>query len=148
MYTKESLEKLKEEKIHEWCKGVFINCPKDMTEAHKAEIKHMMDVRIRDQTYFRVIYKSDCGCDVFKTYIIDRFPMSPVILSRCPECKKHCHMEISNPIIFYDPLNDVEIPIEKFIDDYKIMDTPQKPYIEAYQIAYLFHSLEEACKDD
>ena len=101
-------------------------------DAINEEALHYARRKMEEATKISVIYNPDCGCEVDQFYALDRFPMSPVILATCPECKKFCHMEISEPITFHCKLSDTDISLED-LQDAVITESNQSNYLKAYQ---------------
>jgi len=114
-------------------KLIIENWPEGTTEEQKdyarAFLKHIAD----EQTRLCVIYNPDCGCSIDQMVVLDRYPMSPKIISRCPECKKGCLMEISDPIRFHLPLTDQDFSLED-LKDFIVDETCDQAYlIKRYQ---------------
>ena len=90
--------------------------------------------KLQERSFFlQVVYNPSCGCPIDQMVLLDRFPMSTkIICGKCPECKKGCVMEISDPITFHDPLQDVDLTLEEL---YKcvIPDSEQAHVIRKYQ---------------
>lgn len=106
--------------------------PDDYDEKKKEIARQYIEwIKKRDYSVC-VIYNPDCGCKVDQFVILDRFPMSKKIISSCPECKKGCLMEISNPPIFYDQLNKIELTLKE-LQDVVIANTWQQSYLEWYK---------------
>jgi hypothetical protein len=87
--------------------------------------------RAKEMERLCVIYNPDCGCEVDQFVVLDRYPMSQKIISKCPICEKLCLMEISNSIIFHDPISKSDYTIED-LRQMHITDTEQAPFIKAY----------------
>ena len=114
--------------------GKFIeisNWPEGITEEQKQYFISYIKHRSEENTRLWVIYHPDCGCHVDQFVLLDRYPMSPKIISRCPECKKGCLMEISDPIIFHLPLTDQDLTLED-LKKFHITESPQKGLIGKY----------------
>jgi len=106
------------------------------------EIEHYFEEKMKRDSYLRVVYNPECGCKVDKHILLESRPMLPVILGVCPACNKYCQLERSDPIIFYDPITETNIPIDK-LSDYVITESPQKRIIQAIQFSYIFKQLEK-----
>ena len=90
--------------------------------------------RLQESSYFlQVVYNPSCGCPIDQMVLLDRFPMSDkIICCKCPQCAKGCVFEISDPIIFHDPLRNEDITLEEL---YKaiVPDGEQSHLIRKYQ---------------
>jgi hypothetical protein len=111
----------------------FIVWPKEFSEEQKECFKSYLEFFARKQQSLCVIYLPDCGCPIEQMVILDRYPMSPKIISSCPECKKGCLMEISDPIAFYLPLTKQDFSLEDLKKMY-VTDSPQKDLINCYKL--------------
>lgn len=78
-----------------------------------------------------VIYNPDCGCEIDQFVLLDRYPMSKKIHFFCPKCHTGCLLEISDPILFHYPLQNLDLTREELRDGV-IMDSYQKEYLESY----------------
>lgn len=109
-------------------------------ELIQREVDYILKWNERESSSLCVIYNPDCGCSVDQFVLLDRVPMSPKIISSCPNCKKGCLMEISDPIIFYDPLEEKDIPLNQLVN-YVILQSWQEDYIKTYQFIWLLEYL-------
>ena len=110
----------------------------ELKEKYKDDPEFLREIEYRLKWHWEkmsaiyVIYNPDCGCPIDQFVILDRYPMTKKIFSICPECKKSCFMEISNPIVFHDPIREADFML-KDLKDMIINDSPQKKYLIAYQ---------------
>ncbi len=109
-----------------------IKWPSHFTQKDKEGWLYYLQKRAEDQTRLCVIYNPDCGCPIDQDFVLDRYPMSPIILCQCPNCKKGCHMKISDPIRFYLPLTKQEIGLDELKEAY-ITESDQKIFIDIYR---------------
>lgn len=112
-----------------------IKWPDGITEEQKEEFIHNLEMMAEEAAHISVIYTPSCGCPIEQFYVLDRFPMSPKIMSQCPECKKGCLMEISDPIMFYEPLSKKDFSL-KDLSEGHIPPSRQHPYMVAYKELY------------
>lgn len=123
----------------------FVFLDKELEEKYKNKpeelelIKRQYRARVEREYSIYVIYHPDCGCPVDQFVLLDRFPMSEKIMGSCPNCKKGCLMEISNPIIFYCPLQQKDISLKELAKEMVITKSWQAQFLLAYQLSYLFH---------
>ncbi len=110
---------------------------KEQEEKYTPEQKEIVLEMIRRHTEslesLCVIYHPDCGCPIEQMVVLDRYPMSPKIISTCPSCSKGCLMEISNPIRFYLPLLKQDYELKDLKDMVITKETRQTPYFLLYQ---------------
>ena len=107
----------------------------EFTEEQKVIIKQRIQRQAQDLINVCVVYRPDCGCEVEQMVVLDRFPMSPQIISQCPLCKKGCLMEISDPPLFHSEIGG-DFTLESLKTSY-ITDTWQKPLLESYKLLSL-----------
>jgi hypothetical protein len=111
-------------------KMIWLNT-EGLDEEAKKYAEYLCKKKADELTNVMVIYRPDCGCQIEQFVLLDRFPMSPKILNRCPECKKACLSEISDPIIF-----STQIGGDFSLEDLKnstVTDCPQKIFLELYK---------------
>ncbi|HEY3527457.1 MAG TPA: hypothetical protein VGK47_14775 [Nitrososphaeraceae archaeon] len=106
--------------------------PEGTTEAQKDHFRSYIKWKCEQQISLCVIYHPNCGCEVDQFVLLDRYPMSEKIISRCPACDKGILMEISDPIIFHLPLTKQDYTLEDIKNGY-VTDSPQKHWIEMYK---------------
>jgi hypothetical protein len=106
--------------------------PQGMSEHDQEGWKHYFRQQFKQRSRLCVIYNPNCGCVVDQLVVLDRFPMSEKIISKCPVCDKGCLMEISDPIIFHCPIRKEDYSLDD-LKKMNVTDSDQKPYIEAYQ---------------
>lgn len=116
--------------IDEYGKMVWLN--DDVSDSHKIFIESFLKQKFKEKSSLCVIYTPDCGCEIEQFVLLDRFPMSPKIISICPVCKKWCHMEISNPILFHVHLLDKDYTLED-LQKMQFMPGEQAHLIQAYK---------------
>lgn len=98
-------------------------------------LKALLNWHAEESSYLMVIYTPDCGCLIEQFVVLDRYPMSKKIICQCPECKRGCLMEISDPIQFHLPLTKQDVSLQELADGV-VTESRQKPFIEAYQLLY------------
>lgn len=103
----------------------------NFTDEEKEFAKRLMERRANELTRMCVIYHPNCGCPIDQFVVLDRFPMSEKIHSKCPNCEKGYMMEISDPIIFHLPLTETDYTLEE-LKNCVIADSPQKHLIDCY----------------
>jgi hypothetical protein len=86
---------------------------KEISEESKATWLAYFRREHKLKSLLSMVYFPSCGCECKVDYVIDRYPMSEIIISKCPVCDKFCKMEISNPPIFYLPILDKEYTLEE-----------------------------------
>ena len=83
--------------------------PKEATEDQRKYILYSMNKAEKRKKMVHVLYTPSCKCDYQATVLLDRFPMSHKIHSRCDMCKKGVLLEITEPTIYYIPATDEEM---------------------------------------
>lgn len=109
----------------------YIVFPEGCTEEEKESFKWYIKRQREKEQSFSVIYTPNCGCPNEYFVILDRFPMSKKIHSRCEKCG-YMMLEISNPIRFHLPLTDKDYTLNELMQ-MQIMPGRQEEYIKAYQ---------------
>ena len=83
-----------------------IKFPESFSEKKIQEYKEYHRRRIEEKFGISVWYNPDCGCNIDIQVLLDRYPMSPKIHSRCPQCKKGTLLSLTDPILFYNPVEE------------------------------------------
>lgn len=82
----------------------------------KEYIEYYKKFIAKDLARLWVIYNPDCGCKIDQFVALDRYPMSPKIMFKCPECNQGCLLGISDPIIFHSKLENKDYSLEEMKD--------------------------------
>ena len=121
--------------------------PKDFPEDQKEWFKATWDRQLEEKYSIQVVYNPSCGCEHQQLYMLDRYPMSEKIHSSCQTCQKGSLDEISNPILFYNPIEDKELNLDD-LRKYVITEpSKQAPFLKAYQFEANLQFLEKACDE-
>lgn len=113
----------------------YLVFPKDFPEDKKEYFRHLAEQRAMEQTQICVVYRPNCGCPVEDLVVLDRFPMSKKIHSKCRECGKGILTEISDPIIFTSKLQG-DFTLEELASSY-FTESRQKIFLEKYKNSFL-----------
>lgn len=106
--------------------------PKDFPEEEKKLFLQLMRQRVKEDSLLYMFYKSDCDCEYWQTVLLDRYPMSEIILARCHHCQKVCQSKIKRPFEFYLPLTKETFTIEE-IKKMAVQPGQQEELIKQYQ---------------
>ena len=117
--------------MNEYSKMIYTS-DNNYTDQEKQWIEDLCKRKSEELTSIYVIYRPDCGCPIEQTVLLDRFPMPKKIMIQCPECKKGCLTEISDPIIFHCPILKQDYTRED-LKEFVINESRQKEYIESYR---------------
>lgn len=117
-----------------------INWPEGTTEEQKNWMKAFLNRKAQELMQVCVIYTPNCGCEYESFVVLDRYPMSKKIISKCEVCKKGIFLEISNPIRFHQPWDEKDFELKDMIDMY-ISNDPTN-----YQFEWLLAYQKEAKK--
>lgn len=115
---------------------IHLDETKTFSTEQERMIRYLVEAKRRENESMWVIYTPDCQCSIEQFVMLDRYPMSPKIHGMCPECKKYCLMEISDPIRFHLPLTNQDYVLEDF-KDMQIMPSPQEHYLRMYKFEAL-----------
>jgi len=63
----------------------------------KEEMEDLMKRRVRELESINVIYKYDC-CEDYQPVLLDRYPMSAKIITKCRQCGKGTYLSIVEPM--------------------------------------------------
>lgn len=106
--------------------------PENMTDEEKKYFKSYLEQQDKEKTRLCVIYTPNCGCQIEHFVILDRFPMTPKIHHRCPECEKGGLLLISDPIRFHLPLTNQDFNLDD-LKEIVVMRDEQAHLIQRYK---------------
>lgn len=103
-----------------------------LSEKEKYYIENTLNGWARDRVSVRLAYEPSCGCNYYSWVLIDRFPMSPLIIyHKCVECKEVEYVKLKVPFLF-----STELWGDFTLEDLKnsvINESWQKPYLESFK---------------
>lgn len=104
-----------------------------LSKDYLAEVASLLYISAQKEFSVYVVYRSRCTDDYHHLILLDRYPMEPIIHDYCPvHTDRLCLCDLSAPIIFYTKFDDTYYQLADMADIH-ITESPQKPFLEAYQ---------------